>query len=70
MLTRREEQAIARDLHLCDVLDIIGSKAAKRRAKAQRRAIFDALSADTARNAPETAAMDDETLLRELGIAL
>ena len=39
-MSHQDEQAIAKDLALCDLVAAIGSKAAKRQAKAQRKACF------------------------------
>lgn len=45
-MTRQEqEQAIGKDLALCDLIDAIGKPSAKRKAKAHRKACIDQIKA-------------------------
>jgi hypothetical protein len=45
MTRAAQEQAIGRDLALCDLIDAIGSKDAKRKTRAHRRACYAQLRA-------------------------
>ena len=57
------EDKIAKDLELCDLIQAIGSKASKRKAASQRKAIFRYLNETTP---PEIKAMSDDELLAAL----
>ncbi len=57
------EQQIARDLDLCDLIEVAGSAGAKRKARKQRKAIFQHLRDTTP---PEIAAMTDDELFAAL----
>lgn len=67
-MTHDEEQRIARDLHLCDLVQAIGRPQDKARATRHRRAAYAALRRDTAQNHPEIAAMGEDDLLDALGV--
>lgn len=64
MLTQEDEQAIGRDLDAIDLILAIGSPAAKRKARAQRKVIMSAIKADnTARGLDQ---ISDDDLLAAL----
>ena len=66
-MTRHEqEQAIAKDLDLCDLIDALGTKSAKRKAKAQRAACYAQIKAwNDADGQPR--ASDDELMAELMG---
>jgi hypothetical protein len=45
MNRQEQEQAIGKDLSLCDLIDAIGKPSAKRKAKAHRKACMDQIKA-------------------------
>lgn len=64
-MTRHEqEQAIAKDLDLCDLIDALGTKSAKRKAKAQRAACYVQIKAWNDEDGPPWAS--DAELMAEL----
>lgn len=63
-MRHQDEQAIAKDLELCDLVAAIGSKAAKRQAKAQRKACFAQVRQWNTDDGVQ--GMTDEQLLAEL----
>jgi hypothetical protein len=65
-MDRREtESAIARDLDLCDLIEGVGTNAAKRKARAHRKACLAQVKAWNAEDG--LVAMSDAELLAELG---
>ena len=66
-MTRHEqEQAIAKDLDLCDLIDALGTKSAKRKAKAQRAACYAQIKAWNDEDGQPWAS-DDELLAELMG---
>lgn len=61
-----DDAAMGRDLDLCDQIEALGSPAAKRKARAQRRAIYQALKARNAADGLDGLS-DDEILAELLG---
>jgi len=57
------EQQIAKDLELCDLIEAIGSKSNKRKARTHRKACFDAVKQ---MNAEDGLDMTDDELFEEL----